>query len=88
MRLLMRLPVLAGRTASLRPMLRCNLSTTIRLFLFIPLSLQNKLPTTGEKELLLHAWCIMSNHLHLIVAAKKNHRYFDIKNFAYTKNII
>ena len=25
-----------------------------------------------EKELLLHAWCIMSNHLHLIVAAKEN----------------
>ena len=24
----------------------------------------------AEKELLLHCWCIMSNHLHLIISAK------------------
>ena len=25
-----------------------------------------------EKELLIHAWCLMSNHLHLIISSEKD----------------
>jgi REP-associated tyrosine transposase len=31
-----------------------------------------------NKGLNLHAWCLMSNHLHLIVSAKENHHLSDI----------
>ena len=34
-----------------------------------------------EKGLLLHAWCIMSNHLHLIVAAKENNLSDILRDF-------
>ena len=31
-----------------------------------------------EKGLILYAWCLMSNHLHLIIAAKEGHNLSDI----------
>ena len=44
----------------------------------------------AEKGLLLHSWCIMSNHLHLVVSAKNNnlsHVLRDFKKFT-SKQII
>lgn len=34
-----------------------------------------------NKGLILHAWCIMSNHLHLIVAAKENNLSDILRDF-------
>ncbi len=35
----------------------------------------------AKKGLILHAWCIMSNHLHLIVAAKENNLSDVLRDF-------
>ena len=34
-----------------------------------------------KKGLLLHAWCLMSNHLHLIVSAKENNLSDILRDF-------
>ena len=34
-----------------------------------------------EKEMLLHAWCIMSNHLHLVISAKNNNLSDVLRDF-------
>ncbi len=43
-----------------------------------------------EKELILHSWCIMSNHIHLVVSAKNSDTsdiLRDLKKFT-SKRII
>ncbi|MBL7762206.1 MAG: transposase, partial [Chitinophagaceae bacterium] len=35
----------------------------------------------AKKGLILHAWCIMSNHLHLVVAAKENYLSDVLRDF-------
>ena len=34
-----------------------------------------------EKELILHSWCIMSNHIHLVVSAKNNDTSDILRDF-------
>ena len=35
----------------------------------------------NESGLLLHAWCIMSNHLHLVISAKNNNLSDILRDF-------
>ena len=35
----------------------------------------------NEKGLLLHAWCLMSNHVHLVVSAKENNTSDILRDF-------